>query len=113
MTWSVEFENRDHDKWCVINFFRWSLIWDAAHSVIVFKKLPAALRDDDHAHKDDDDDNDDDDGNADLDDDDEDEVADGAEEDNNASDEDDKDDICEKGANDHNTEMNYIIMGPR
>ena len=68
MTWSVGFENRDHDKWCVINFFPWSLIWDAADSVIVFKELHAPLGDDDHPHKYEDEDNDDDDVDADHDD---------------------------------------------
>ena len=58
MTWSVGFENRDHDKWCVINFFPWSLIWDAADSVIVFKELHAPLSDDDHPHKYEDEDDD-------------------------------------------------------
>ena len=41
-SWSEAFRSRDHDKWSVINFFRWSLIWDAADSVIVLKKLHAA-----------------------------------------------------------------------
>ena len=39
----------------------WSLIWAAADSVIVFKKLHAPLGDDDHPHKYDDEDNDHDD----------------------------------------------------
>ena len=39
-------------------FLRWSLIWDAADSVIVLKKLHAPLRDDDQAQKYDNDDKD-------------------------------------------------------